>query len=37
VYVQMPHPWRYVEGACSEHRHDVHVLNPVLNLDDALG
>src|SRR5262245_57872214 len=37
VYVQMPHPWRYVEGACPEHRHDVHVLDPVLYPDDALG
>jgi hypothetical protein len=37
VDVQMPDPWRYVEGACAEHWYDVHVLNPILNTDDALG
>jgi hypothetical protein len=35
TYVQMPDPWRYVEGALSEHRYDVHVLRPPLDPDDA--
>ena len=37
VYVQMPDPWRYVERACAEHWYNVHVLDPILNPDDALG
>ena len=36
-YVQMPDPWRYVEGARPEYRYDMHVLHPVLYLDDAMG
>jgi hypothetical protein len=36
-YVQMPDPWRYTERARSEHRDDVYVLHPVLDLDEAAG
>ena len=36
MYVQMPDPWRYVEGALPEHRDDVHVLRPPLDPGDAL-
>jgi hypothetical protein len=32
----LPDPWRYVESARAEHRYDVHVLHPVLDLDDAM-
>jgi hypothetical protein len=34
--VQMPDPWRYVEGALPEYRYDVHILHPPLDPDDAL-
>ena len=36
MYVEMSDPWRYVEGALSEHRYDAHVLHPPLDPDDAL-
>src|SRR6516164_523510 len=32
----MPDPWRYIERARPEHWHDMHVLHPILNPDDAL-
>jgi hypothetical protein len=34
-YMQMPDPWRHVEGSRSEHRYDMQVLHPVLDLDYA--
>ena len=36
-YVQMPDPRRYVEGTRAEHRHDMKVLHPILDLDYAPG
>ena len=36
-YVQISDSWRYVESAGPEHRYDVHVLHPVLYLDDTEG
>jgi hypothetical protein len=35
--VQISDSWRYVESAGPEHRYDVHVLHPVLYLDDTEG
>ena len=37
VYVQMPDPRRYVEGALPEDRYDVQILHPPLDPDDAAG
>ena len=37
VYVQMADPWRYVERGCPEHGHDMHILNAILNPDNAVG
>jgi hypothetical protein len=31
-YMQMPDPWRHVKGSRSEHRYDMQVLHPVLDL-----
>jgi hypothetical protein len=36
-YVQMPNPWRYVEGTRAEHRYDMEVLHPILDLDYTPG
>ena len=36
-YVQMPEPWRYVECTRAEHRYDMQVLQPLLDLDYTPG